>query len=274
MNAPATSRRRLSISRSILAAAVLSMSACDVRPESAASSPTDTPQVSEFSSDRTPLSTPPQDSGVRSIKGLWLGMPITEAVSIMNRRGTPSLAQGAEPAESAAFKVARISGKQVQQMRLSIAQLVSAATARTDRVTPADTRDLFIVVPASSPDTTDDLAAVGFGILQSVLFTGFFAWADTDGKVKLFVVGPTLCDSLFGSSAMSMSEFAEQFGSAYSVARWQVEASPAAGKLFLHESDDGAGVALTEDSFGRRSVVIWDAGITGSPGTNGAGAFD
>jgi hypothetical protein len=214
------------------------------------------------------------DADLPPIKGLTLGMPIEEAVRVMNEKAGPIWAQTLGKPAPAPFKVMRISGEHMAQLRLQLIQLVSAATMQLYRVDPADTRDLFIVVPSTAPDTPDDLKAIGMGVLQSVLFTGFFAWADADGKVNLFIIGPTLCNALFDASFMPMEQFAAKFGDAYEISKWQTAEEPGTGKLFLYESAAGPSVALTEDPLMRRTVVVWDSKAGPSVGTPGQGAFD
>ena len=110
--------------------------------------------------------------GLSPIKGLTLGMPIGEAVAVMNEKAGPIWAATMGQASANPYKVMRISGENMQALRLQIIQLMSLATMQLYRVDPADTQDLFIVVPSTAPDTAQDLGQVGSGVLQSLLFTG------------------------------------------------------------------------------------------------------
>ena len=210
--------------------------------------------------------------GLSPIKGLTLGMPIGEAVAVMNEKAGPIWAATMGQASANPYKVMRISGENMQALRLQIIQLMSLATMQLYRVDPADTQDLFIVVPSTAPDTAQDLGQVGSGVLQSLLFTGFFAWAGEDGKVNLFIIGPTLCNALFDASFMPMDKFAEKFADAYNIPNWEQSDDPEATRLLTYESSAGPSVALADDELGRRTLVVWNAkrSVPIQPGSKGS----
>lgn len=208
------------------------------------------------------------------IKGLTLGMPIDEAVAVMNEKAGPIWAATMGQASANPYKVMRIPGENMQALRLQIIQLMSLATMQLYRVDPADTEDLFIVVPSTAPDTAQDLGQVGSGVLQSLLFTGFFAWAGEDGKVNLFIIGPTLCNALFDASLMPMEQFAKKFADAYSIPRWSEPQDPDATQVLLYESSSGQSIALAADDLGRRTLVVWNAKSATPVQPGGKGAFD
>jgi hypothetical protein len=208
------------------------------------------------------------------IKGLSLGMPIDQAVTVMNAEAGPIWAATLGKAEEKPFKVLRISGEEMQQIRLQLIQLVSAATMQLYRVDPADKSDIFIVVPSTAPDRADDLKAAGLSVLKSVLFTGFFAWADADGKVKLFIIGPTLSNALFDASFMPMDQFADRFKDAYDIPKWEQTTEPGSGSVYVYEAAAGPSVALAEDSLARRTIVVWDSRQEAPVGKPGKGDFD
>lgn len=208
------------------------------------------------------------------IKGLTLGMPIDEAVAVMNEKAGPIWAATMGQASASPYKVMRIPGENMQALRLQIIQLMSLATMQLYRVDPADTQDLFIVVPSTAPDTAQDLGQVGSGVLQSLLFTGFFAWAGQDGKVNLFIIGPTLCNALFDASFMPMEQFAKKFADAYKIPRWGKPQDSDAAQLLLYESSSGQSIALADDDLGRRTLVVWNAKSATPVQTGSKGAFD
>jgi hypothetical protein len=142
------------------------------------------------------------------------------------------------------------------------------------RVDPTDKQDLFIVVPANAPDQAKDLNEVGAGVLQSLLFTGFFAWAGADGKMNLFIIGPTLCNALFDASFMSMDNFADKFSKAYNIPQWSKVDGSDGNQILLYESSGGPSLALTNDDLNRRTLVVWNS-ISSFPGRPAnRGAFD
>jgi len=208
------------------------------------------------------------------IKGLTLGMPIEEAVVVMNEKAGPIWAATMGQASANPYKVMRIPGENMQALRLQIIQLMSLATMQLYRVDPADTQDLFIVVPSSAPDTAKDLGEVGSGVLQSLLFTGFFAWAGADGKVNLFIIGPTLCNALFDASFMPMEQFAKKFADAYKIPRWSEPENADANQLLLYEASTRKSIALANDDLGRRTLVVWDAATKTPIQQGGKGSFD
>ena len=194
------------------------------------------------------------NGGLPPIKGLKVGMPINEAADVMNEKARPATmkASSAKP-----YKVMRIPGESMQQLRLRLIQLMSLVTIRHYRIDSTDTQDIFIVVPSSSPDTAIGLGQVGVGVLQSLFRSGFFAWAGADGNVKLFIIGPTLCNALFDASTMPMDKFADQFADAYKIPRWEKSDDRENNGLLTYESPAGQSVALAEDKLGRRTVVVW-----------------
>ena len=194
------------------------------------------------------------NGGLPPIKGLKVGMPINEAADVMNEKARPATmkASSAKP-----YKVMRIPGESMQQLRLQLIQLMSLVTVRHYRIDPTDTQDICIVVPSSSPDTANGLGQVGVGVLQSLFRSGFFAWAGADGNVKLFIIGPTLCNALFDASTMPMDKFADQFADAYKIPRWEKSDDRENNGLLTYESPAGQSVALAEDKLGRRTVVVW-----------------
>ena len=194
------------------------------------------------------------NGGLPPIKGLKVGMPINEAADVMNEKARPATmkASSAKP-----YKVMRIPGESMQQLRLQLIQLMSLVTMRHYRIDSTDTQDIFIVVPSSSPDTAIGLGQVGVGFLQSLFRYGFFAWAGADGNVKLFIIGPTLCNALFDASTMPMDKFADQFADAYKIPRWEKSDDRENNGLLTYESPAGQSVALAEDKLGRRTVVVW-----------------
>jgi hypothetical protein len=194
------------------------------------------------------------NGGLPPIKGLKVGMPINEAADVMNEKARPATmkASSAKP-----YKVMRIPGESMQQLRLRLIQLMSLVTMRHYRIDSTDTQDIFIVVPSSSPDTAIGLGQVGVGVLQSLFRSGFFAWAGADGNVKLFIIGPTLCNALFDASTMPMDKFADQFADAYKIPRWEKSDDRENNGLLTYESPAGQSVALAEDKLGRRTVVVW-----------------
>lgn len=208
------------------------------------------------------------------IKGLTLGMPIEEAVAVMNEKAGPIWAATMGQASANPYKVMRIPGENMQALRLQIIQLMSLATMQLYRVDPADTQDLFIVVPSTAPDTAQDLGEVGSGVLQSLLFTGFFAWAGADGKVNLFIIGPTLCNALFDASFMPMEQFAKKFADAYNIPSWSEPENSDANQLLLYEASSGQSVALANDDLGRRTLVVWDTTTKTPAQQGGKGSFD
>lgn len=210
--------------------------------------------------------------GLSPIKGLKLGMPIEEAVAVMNEKAGPIWAATMGKPSAQPYKVMRIPGENMQQLRLQLIQLMSLATMQLYRVDPADTQDIFIVVPSGGPDTAKDLGEVGVGVLQSLLFTGFFAWAGADGNVNLFIIGPTLCNALFDASFMPMDKFAEKFADAYNIPQWEKSDDPEATRLLTYESSAGPSVALADDELGRRTLVVWNAkrSVPIQPGSKGS----
>ena len=78
------------------------------------------------------------------IKGLKLGMPIEEAVAVMNEKAGPIWAATMGKPSAQPYKVMRIPGENMQQLRLQLIQLMSLATMQLYRVDPADTQDIFI----------------------------------------------------------------------------------------------------------------------------------
>lgn len=107
-----------------------------------------------------------------------------------------------------------------------------------------------------------------------MLFTGFFAWAGEDGKVNLFIIGPTLCNALFDASFMPMEQFAKKFADAYSIPRWSEPQDPDATQVLLYESSSGQSIALATDDLGRRTLIVWNAKSATSVQPGGKGAFD
>jgi len=209
------------------------------------------------------------------IKGLTLGMPIQEAVAVMNQKAGPIWAATMGKTVATPYKVMRIPGEDMKKLRLQIIQLVSLATMQLYRVDPADTQDIFIVVPSSAPETARDLGEVGSSVLQSLLFTGFFAWSGADGKMNLFIIGPTLCNALFDvAPTMGMDQFAEKFADAYKISRWSKPDNEDGNHLLLYESSSGHSIALADDDLGRRTLVVWDATSNAPVPSKGKGSFD
>lgn len=200
-----------------------------------------------------------EDGGLPPIKGLKLGMPIKEAVAVMNERAGPILVTTMKASSAQPYKVMRIPGESMQHLRSRIIQLMSLVSMQLYRIDPTDTQDIFIVVPSSSPDTAKDLGQVGVGVLQSLFRTGFFAWAGADGNVNLFIIGPTLCNALFDASSMPMDKFAEKFADAYNIPQWKKSDNPETNSVLTYESSAGPSVALAEDKLGRRTIVVWSA---------------
>jgi hypothetical protein len=200
-----------------------------------------------------------EDGGLPPIKGLKLGMPIKEAVAVMNERAGPIWVATMKASSAQPYKVMRIPGESMQHLRSRIIQLMSLVSMQLYRIDPTDTQDIFIVVPSSSPDTAKDLGQVGVGVLQSLFRTGFFAWAGADGNVNLFIIGPTLCNALFDASSMPMDKFAEKFADAYNIPQWKKSDNPETNSVLTYESSAGPSVALAEDKLGRRTIVVWSA---------------
>lgn len=198
-----------------------------------------------------------ENGSLPPIKGLKVGMPINEAMAVMNEKARPIWAATMKASSAKPYKVMRIPGESMQQLRLQLFQLMSLVTMRLYRIDPTDTQDIFIVVPSSSPDTAIGLGQVGVGFLQSLFRYGFFAWAGADGNVKLFIIGPTLCNALFDTSTMPMDKFADQFADAYKIPRWEKSDDRENNGLLTYDSPAGQSVALAEDKLGRRTVVVW-----------------
>lgn len=213
-------------------------------------------------------------AGLPPIKGLTLGMPIEQAVAVMNEKAGPIWAATMGKTAATPYKVMRIPAESMQSLRLQLIQLMSLATMQLYRVDPTDTQDLFIVVPSAAPDTAKDLAEVGTSVLQSLLFTGFFAWAGSDGKVNLFIIGPTLCNALFDASFMPMEQFAAKFADAYNIPRWTKPEEPEANQFLLYQSSAGPSLALVSDDLNRRTLVVWNAGDKPPTRPAGRGSFD
>lgn len=215
-----------------------------------------------------------EDGGLPSIKGLKLGMPIHEAVAVMNEKAGPIWAATMSKRTAQPFKVMRIPGEGMQQLRLQLLQLVSIASMQLHRVDSAGAQDLFIVVPSTGPDTAHDLMQVGSGILRSILYTGFFAWAGEDERVNLFIIGPTLCNALFATNSISIDEFSSNFAKAYHIPHWSQDQDLDGMRLLIYESSSGQSIALTNDSMERRTLVIWYTQKSMPKAANSQGNFD
>lgn len=217
----------------------------------------------------------PFNRDLAPIKGLKLGMPINEAVTIMNERARPIVEGSLGEDPGTLYKVMKIPGEDIGKIRKNLIRAVSLMTMRFYNVPPVDNQDLFIVVSGSAPDTAQDLADVGFGVFKSLLITGFFAWAGPDEKVNLFVIGPTLCNALFDAENISMDEFAQKFKKAYNVPSWEeMTDEQSGGRVMLYKSSSGPSVALADDGLGRRTVVVWDSTPAQPIQIRGQGSFD
>jgi len=198
-----------------------------------------------------------EDGNLPPIKGLKLGMPIHEAVAVMNEKAGPIWAATTNKPSAHPYKVMRIPREGMHHLRLQLFQLMSMVTMQLYDFDSGGTEDLLMVVPSTAPDTADDLKQVGSGILRSIFYTGFFAWAGADGKVNLFIVGPTLCNALFAANSISMEKFSSNFSKAYHIPHWSQDQDLDGMRLLIYESSSGQSIALTNDSMGRRTLVIW-----------------
>lgn len=230
------------------------------------------------------------------IKGLRIGMPIEQAVEAINERAGPIMAgsvemlqAGADPAEKPRarpdetdtraqafrpFKVMRVPAERVAELRRELFVLLSLMTMQFYQAEPSVDEDFFMVVPANWPDTATDVGEVGLGLVQALLVSGFFAWGDAEGRVNLFLIGPTLGNALFDAAFMSSEEFASRFARAYDIPRWTTVDESSGSELLIYESAGGPSVALVTDALNRRTVVVWNKALATEVPARGEGAFD
>jgi hypothetical protein len=208
------------------------------------------------------------------IKGLSLGMPIYDAVAVMNEKAGPLWADNLGRQSVQPYKVMKVPANSMEELRLQIKQLMALATMQLYAADPLKPQDLYIVVPSNGPDTAQGLADVGIGVLQSLLLTGFFAWSGEDGKINMFIIGPTLGNALFNvSPLMSTEQFAGKFAEAYNIS-WSQPDDIESANAYLYESSSGQCVALTGDELQRRTVVVWDSTTSAPMTPAGGGSFD
>jgi hypothetical protein len=200
-------------------------------------------------------------SSIPPIKGISIGMPINEAVDKMNEKVGPMLASltGGEPA--APYKLMKVPAGEMDNLRRDLNSLMTLVTMQLHPVSGSKSEDLYLVVPQRTADNGSDLKAVGVGVLQSVFLTGFFAWSGEDGKVRMFLIGPTICGALFDAQGMETNAFVKKFSAAYKLGKFEEHSVSGkyAARFLTHKATDGTTVAISQDELNRRSVVVWSA---------------
>jgi hypothetical protein len=214
-------------------------------------------------------------SSIPPIKGISLGMPINEAVDKMNQKVGPMLASLTGGGPLAPYKLMKIPAGAMLKLRRDLYSLISLATMQLHPVKVSDVEDLYIVVPQRTADSNGDIGTVGVGVLQSILMTGFFAWSGQDGKVRMFLFGPTICGALFEAQEMDTDAFMKKFSAAYNLGKFEEnqKAGKIAARFFTKKEADGSEVAISQDEIGRKSLVVWSAMDRNSK-KNTEGSFD